>query len=47
MNWPAYNFSLGGNRACFHSRDSSHGYAGFTVGIMGYFLPEDSPTLTP
>jgi hypothetical protein len=31
----------------FLSRDSSAGSAEFTVNVMGYFLPQDSPTLSP
>jgi hypothetical protein len=31
----------------FLSRDSSAGNAEFTVNVMGYFLPQDSPTLSP
>ena len=29
------------------SRNTSYGYADFTVNVMGYFLSEDSPTLAP
>jgi len=29
------------------TRDSCYGHVDFTVNVMGYFLPEDSPTLAP
>lgn len=31
----------------YFSRDSSTGFADFTVNAMGYFLPQDSPSLAP
>jgi hypothetical protein len=40
--------SFSGNAMkAYLSRDSNQGYAEFSVNVMGYFLPQDSPTLSP
>jgi len=38
---------VGNAMKAYMSRSSNYGLADFTVNVMGYFLPEDSPTLTP
>ena len=38
---------VGNAMKAYLSRSSNYGYAEFTVNVMGYFLPQDSPTLAP